>query len=198
MLAAFTINHTIQQSHFFWADRNWARRVSIRTNESSQGVGSGLKVSFHQEVPSWLRTYPQIAPATVTIVRARHQPLMESRESFLVPENSLSGVRMAVRFGYPSIECDVRWTKDSVLVCMHDGTINRTMRLKDGQKPIEGKVRVNETDFKTLRDKYRLQSSEEEYREQIPTFEEMLLECKECGIKPILHCDIYEGYEVGR
>lgn len=121
-----------------------------------------------------------------------------SRESFLVPENSLSGVRMAVMFGYPSIECDVRWTKDSVLVCMHDGTINRTMRLKDGQKPIEGKVRVSDTDFKTLRDKYRLQSSEEEYREQIPTFEEMLLECKKCGIKPILHCDIYEGYEVAK
>ena len=82
MLAAFTINHTIQQSHFFWADRNWARRVSIRTNESSQGVGSGLKVLVHQVVPSWLRTYPQIAPATVTIVRARHQPLIESLETF--------------------------------------------------------------------------------------------------------------------
>lgn len=121
-----------------------------------------------------------------------------SRESFLVPENSLSGIRMAARFGYPSIECDVHWTSDSVLVCMHDGTINRTMRLADGQKPIEGKIKVSETDFRTLREKYRLQSSEEQYREPIPTLEEMLLECKACGIKPILHCDIYEGYVVAK
>ena len=46
----------------------------------------------------------------------------------LIPENSVAGIEMAARFGYPAIELDVKYTVDSVLVIMHDGTINRTMR----------------------------------------------------------------------
>ncbi|MBQ3907658.1 MAG: hypothetical protein II746_00510, partial [Bacteroidaceae bacterium] len=37
-----------------------------------------------------------------------------------VPENSVAAVEMARRYGYPAIECDVHFTKDSVMVIMHD------------------------------------------------------------------------------
>ena len=45
-----------------------------------------------------------------------------------IPENSLDGVRIAARYGYPTVECDVKFTSDSILVLMHDASINRTMR----------------------------------------------------------------------
>ena len=115
---------------------------------------------------------------------------------YYVPENSIDGIRMAARMGYPTIELDARWTLDSVLVCMHDGTINRTMRNAADQSPIEGDVAVRTTSFEELRTKYALASVDPEMRRPIPTLEELLRECDRCGIKPIMHCDIYEGYEL--
>lgn len=114
---------------------------------------------------------------------------------YYVPENSLDGIRMAARMGYPTIELDVHWTLDSVLVCMHDGTINRTMRNAADQSAIESPVAVKSTSFEDLRTKYALASTDPGMRRCIPTLEEMLDECARCGIKPIMHCDIYEGYE---
>ncbi|MCQ2118477.1 MAG: hypothetical protein MJY84_00985 [Bacteroidales bacterium] len=115
---------------------------------------------------------------------------------YYIPENSLDGVRMAARMGYPTIELDVRWTLDSVLVCMHDWSVNRTMRNAADQSVIEGNVAVGGSLFEDLRTKYALASVDPQMRRKIPTLEEMLEECASCGIKPILHCDIAEGYDV--
>lgn len=115
---------------------------------------------------------------------------------YYVPENSLDAIRMAVRMGYPTIELDARWTLDSVLVCMHDPTINRTMRNAADQSPIDSTVYVKNTTFEELRTKYALASVDPEMRRQIPTLEEMLKECARCGIKPIMHCDFFECYEM--
>ena len=111
-----------------------------------------------------------------------------------IPENSVDGVTMAARYGYPTIECDVKFTLDSVLVLMHDGTINRTMRNASDYSPIEEKVKVKETDFNTLRNNYIFASDTISCRKCIPTFAEFMDACEREGIKPILHCDIYEGY----
>lgn len=116
----------------------------------------------------------------------------------LIPENSLSGIAMAARFGYPAIEMDVKYTLDSVLVIMHDGTINRTMRLADGYAPIPEPVRVSETSFQELRTKYVLASEDPSLREPIPTLVDMLAACKRCGIHPVLHSHIDLSYKVAQ
>ena len=82
MLVTFTTNHTIQQSHFFCAERNCANSVSINPNESNHGVGSGVNMAVNQSVPNLLRTNPHTAPAITTTVRARHQSRIESRVTF--------------------------------------------------------------------------------------------------------------------
>lgn len=112
-----------------------------------------------------------------------------------IPENSLDGVEMAAMYGYPTTECDVRRTKDGVLVLMHDASINRTMRNASDYSQITDVVRVSDHTFSELRDKYVLASDDPDRRRPIPSFEEYLKKCGECGIVPILHCDIYEGYE---
>ena len=33
-----------------------------------------------------------------------------------IPENSIAAIRTAKRYGYKAIECDVKYTKDSILV----------------------------------------------------------------------------------
>ena len=82
MFVMFTTSHTIQQSHFFWAERNCARSVSIRQKESSHGVGSGVNMSVNQAVPNLLSTNPQTAPARTTAVSATHQSRIERCVTF--------------------------------------------------------------------------------------------------------------------
>ena len=42
------------------------------------------------------------------------------------PENTLAGIRAALRLGADAIEVDVRCTRDGVPVLLHDGTVDRT------------------------------------------------------------------------
>ena len=48
------------------------------------------------------------------------------------PEHSLEGYKLALEKGFDEILCDLRSTSDSVPVCLHDATINRTARNADG------------------------------------------------------------------
>lgn len=111
-----------------------------------------------------------------------------------IPENSLDGVEMAARYGYPTTECDVRLTADSVHVLMHDPRINRTMRNAADYSEIVPKTYVKDLTLAQLREGYVLASDDVARRKPIPTFKEYLEKCAECGIKPILHCDIFSGY----
>lgn len=80
------------------------------------------------------------------------------------PENSIAAIKEAIRIGVDVVELDVRSTKDSVLVIMHDGTITRTT----GQP---GAVR--DYTYQQLQ-AFRLLFNGQPTEEKIPTFEEAL------------------------
>ena len=42
------------------------------------------------------------------------------------PENSLPAIESVIKMGVDMMELDLKMTKDSVLVLMHDGTLDRT------------------------------------------------------------------------
>jgi glycerophosphoryl diester phosphodiesterase len=42
------------------------------------------------------------------------------------PEHTLAAYQQALALGADAVECDVRMTRDGVLVCVHDRRINRT------------------------------------------------------------------------
>ncbi|MGX5653615.1 glycerophosphodiester phosphodiesterase [Geodermatophilus nigrescens] len=46
--------------------------------------------------------------------------------SAVAPEHTLAAYRQAVRLGADAVECDVRLTRDGVLVCVHDRRIDAT------------------------------------------------------------------------
>jgi len=68
---------------------------------------------------------------------------------FYTPENTMPAFRDAFARGYDQIETDPQYTKDGVVVLMHDGTINRTCRNADGS-PIEKPIVVSEHTYEEL------------------------------------------------
>ena len=85
-----------------------------------------------------------------TAVAHRGCWLRENDGEYYIPENSTYGIEMAARYGYPAIELDVKYTLDNVMVVMHDGTINRTMRNSSDYSKIEKPVRVGDMLFEDL------------------------------------------------
>jgi len=105
---------------------------------------------------------------------------------------------MAARYGYRAVECDVHYTMDSVLVCMHDRTINRVSRIAEGYQEIPEPVNYKEVNYDELRSQYVLASSDPELRTPIASFDEILEACKETGIIALLHTDEPEAYRKAR
>ena len=98
------------------------------------------------------------------------------------PENSLRAMARCIRMGADMVELDVRMTKDSVLVLMHDVTIDRTTT---------GKGRVADLTFEELQ-QYRLKDGlGVTLNQQIPTFKEVMLLCKD---KILVNVDKAETY----
>lgn len=117
---------------------------------------------------------------------------------FIVPENSLPAVAMAKRMGYTGIECDVHYTKDNVMVILHDATLNRTMRRASDYSKLTEPVKLSDLTFEELRRDYVLESTNPEWRTPIPTLEELLTECKKHGIVPMLHSALMPSYHVAQ
>lgn len=116
-----------------------------------------------------------------------------------VPENSVAAVEMAKRFGYKVIECDVHYTKDSVMAIMHDfNDMRRCIRKREGYAPLTERLSLSEIDYSDLRRDYVLPSTDTSLRTPIPTLEELLLACRENGITPMLHSDIPASYVVAQ
>ena len=117
---------------------------------------------------------------------------------FVIPENSVAAVTAAARMGYEGIECDVRLTKDNRMVILHDATLNRTARRASDYSRLEKPVYLNQLTFEELRRDYVLESADPALRTPIPTLEELLEECKRCGIVPMLHSALMESYHVAQ
>ena len=107
-------------------------------------------------------------------------PLPLSKHKFIViahrgdhviyPENTLEAYREAIKNEADYVEIDLRTTKDSELISMHDASLNRTST---------GTGKVNEhtlAELRQLKIKSRYTADKHEY--QIPTFAEVLKLCK--------------------
>jgi glycerophosphoryl diester phosphodiesterase len=80
------------------------------------------------------------------------------------PENSIAAMKEAIRIGVDIIETDVRETKDGVLVCIHDKTIDRTTT---------GKGKVEDMTYAELQ-QYFLLFNGKPTRDKIPAFKKVL------------------------
>ncbi|WDF55236.1 glycerophosphodiester phosphodiesterase family protein [Mucilaginibacter sp. KACC 22063] len=115
------------------------------------------------------------------VTLAQPNPLPKPRHAFTVvahrgdhvkyPENSLAAYAEGIKNGVDYVEIDLRTTKDSVLVSMHDGSVTR-------MTGATGNIRdLTLAQVKQLRLKSRDTSDTTVYH--VPTFEEILNLCKD-------------------
>jgi glycerophosphoryl diester phosphodiesterase len=112
---------------------------------------------------------------------AQPNPAPKARHSFIVichrgdhvtyPENTLAGYAEAIRNGADYVEIDLRTTKDSALVSMHDGTVNRMTNAKGAVKD------MTLAEIEQIQVKSRDSLDKTVYR--VPTFEEIIKLCKD-------------------
>lgn len=85
------------------------------------------------------------------------------------PENSIQALKNCIAMGVDIVETDVQLTKDSVLVIMHDETIDRTTT---------GTGKISDFTCADLQKFYLKAGQGHKTRERIPTFEEFMLAAK--------------------
>lgn len=86
------------------------------------------------------------------------------------PENSVWSIRKAIEAGADMVEVDLKLTKDSVLILMHDRTIDRTTT---------GKGKVSDHTWEELSNLYLRDGAGHPTQMRIPTLEEALTETKD-------------------
>jgi glycerophosphoryl diester phosphodiesterase len=82
------------------------------------------------------------------------------------PENTIAAFRLALRQGADLLETDLRFTRDGVLVCIHDATVDRTT---DGHSAVSD---MTLAEIKELR--IRSEFDDRYPDERVPTLEELL------------------------
>lgn len=97
-------------------------------------------------------------------------------------ENSLQAFQDCIDAGLDGIEVDLQMTKDSILIIMHDATIDRTTT---------GKGKVADYTLEELRQFHLLNPIRIRTRQRIPTFEEVLLLAKD---KILIQVDKWKPY----
>lgn len=85
------------------------------------------------------------------------------------PENSIQALENCIEMGIDVVETDVQLTKDSVLVIMHDQTIDRTTT---------GKGNVSDYTFAELQEFYLKAGQGHKTNQRIPSFEDFMLAAK--------------------
>jgi glycerophosphoryl diester phosphodiesterase len=101
--------------------------------------------------------------------------------SAYAPEHTLAAYRLALQQGADYVEQDLQISKDGVLVCLHDLTLERTTNVEDvfpeRAVPVNGRRTFNVSDF-TLEELKQLDAGSwfhADFRnERIPTFQEAI------------------------
>ncbi len=91
------------------------------------------------------------------------------------PENTLASYRRAIEAGATAAECDVRTTKDGVLISLHDSTLDRTT---NGKGPVSA---LTLAELRKLDAGSRFDPKYQD--ERVPTLREILELCKgQCDV----------------
>jgi glycerophosphoryl diester phosphodiesterase len=102
------------------------------------------------------------------------------------PENTLISFEMAFQKGFRHVECDVEWTKDGVPVLLHDETIDRTARNKDGSG-ISGPVRIGDISYQEACSfDYGIWRGSDFAGNGLPSFEDFMGFCHDRKLHPYI------------
>lgn len=114
-----------------------------------------------------------------------NQPMLQAHRgvSTEYPENTMAAFKAAVLQGYDVIELDPNYTADNEIVVLHDSTLNRTARTKDGAALTEPVAITKLTYAEALEYDYGVGFSIKFKNEPIPLLEQALQLAEENGVK---------------
>jgi len=113
-------------------------------------------------------------------ISAQKAALPESKHKFIViahrgdhvevPENTISAYENGINHEVDYVEIDLRTTKDSVLVIMHDATVDRMTN---------GKGKISDLNYADIKKLSIIDRKDSTKSYSVPTFEEVLKTCKD-------------------
>ena len=103
--------------------------------------------------------------------------------SYDCPENTMTAYREAIVQGYDLVELDPKFTADNQCVLLHDKTLNRTARDKNGLPPTKEKLAISEITYaEACEYEYGSWFDKKYTGEHIPTLREVLEFSLETGM----------------
>jgi len=103
--------------------------------------------------------------------------------SYDCPENTMVAYREAIVQGYDLVELDPKFTSDNKCVLLHDKTLNRTARDKEGNPPATEKLAIGSITYAEACEYEYGSWFDEKYKgEHIPTLREVLEFSRETGM----------------
>jgi glycerophosphoryl diester phosphodiesterase len=103
----------------------------------------------------------------------------------IAPNNTMPAFELAAECGFPACIVVPQVTADGKLVCIHDDTINRTARNKDGNPPTEPIYVKDKTYEELLEWEYGSYYHEIWRGTKIPLLEDFFLLCARTGMRPM-------------
>lgn len=102
------------------------------------------------------------------------------------PENTMAAFSYAAACGYPACICVPKVTRDGVIVCIHDDSINRTARDADGNKAGDEPLFVRDLTYSELL-KWEFGSFKNKTwkGERIPLLSDFFSLCAKTGMRPV-------------
>ncbi|MBR2371122.1 MAG: glycerophosphodiester phosphodiesterase family protein [Clostridia bacterium] len=127
-------------------------------------------------VPEWMHDFNEKLYA-ITNPSGRPMSMAHRGDMVNYPENSIEGYLSAALLGADVIEMDLQYTKDGILVVMHDPTLNRTTDVADkkGKNGLPNSVQVADWTYEQLKQLNLLDREKNVTEYKIPSYYEMLL-----------------------
>lgn len=124
------------------------------------------------------------AAATAATLLASTPELVGHRGSGYGVENTADSFRKGIELGYRYLETDIKFTKDTILVCSHDDTTER----------LGGKLALADATLEQLQaEELRQNRNGIDYTGRICTFDEYLDICRDGGAIPVIELKYTAG-----
>lgn len=151
---------------------------------------AALTLCVHVDIPRGTVLYLQNFDARYAAAPRDHAigPRHNAHLGFLglAPDNTMPAFELAAICGFPACIAVPKVTKDGVLVCLHDETINRTGRNADGSEPSAEPLRVKDLTYaELLQYDFGVRKRPTYKGTKIPRLEDFFKLCARTGMRPM-------------
>jgi len=153
-------------------------------------LSAELSLCVHVDVPAGTVLYLNNFDARYATAPRDHAigPRHNAHLGFLgmAPDNTMPAFELAALCGFPACIAVPKVTKDGVLVCLHDKTINRTARNTDGTELSEDPIYVQDLTYaELLTYDFGVQKRPTYKGTKIPRLEDFFKLCARTGMRPM-------------